>query len=430
MKLFRVIAFVVTMICSSFAQLAVEHDASPSLQFRHVYARRLSSWFVDYLSYKGQHALRIPVHHYHGACNGYLYLSADGIAYSPSFTPKQNDGFDYSRSDLKEAKPRFAGVDLYFSLNKREGFAFISEPESGSNAFRQEEREQLLMLVSLALRDYAAAELQFLRVLAGAQSKFSPQTDAKSTAPQASSIVVLPPPNSERDAPIDVSGAQAQVSGVAAGATGVREVKVNGQPATLTQLSPQISLFQSAGLVLRPGVNDVAIAATFVNGSSKQMQARLNRQEIAIDGASDGAPLEVTSPTVRVAGKITGIRGVEDVQLAGVHARIQHAPDGTVLFDTDEIDIAPGRQDLQGMVQAAGGEQSFVVPIERVKGLQSLSFNRVEEALRKHIMPLAGLRQLVQQRGVNFQLDDEAEARLRSLGADSNLILAIYKNHR
>src|SRR6185312_7559692 len=140
MKVFRAIAFVLAVAGTSLAQVAVEHESSPSLQFRHIYSRRLSSWFVDYVVYRGERALRIPVHHYHGA-------------YNPIFTPKENDGFDYSRSDLKDAKLRFAGVDLYFLSGKRDSFAFISEPESGSDAFRQDHRDQLLTLMNLAFHD-------------------------------------------------------------------------------------------------------------------------------------------------------------------------------------------------------------------------------------------------------------------------------------
>jgi len=429
MKVFRAIAFVLAVAGTSLAQVAVEHESSPSLQFRHIYSRRLSSWFVDYVVYRGERALRIPVHHYHAACNGYLYLTAERIAYNPIFTPKENDGFDYSRSDLKDAKLRFAGVDLYFLSGKRDSFAFISEPESGSDAFRQDHRDQLLTLMNLAFHDFAAAERQFLGVLAGSQSKFSPQADAGSTTAQPPSLRVLPPPNAEKDAPIDVSEAQAQIHGVAADSAGVREVKVDGQPVVLTKLTPQIALFQASGLALRPGVNDVRIAATFANGSAKQIQTRFNRQEIAIDGTENGA-LVVISPTIAIKGTITGMRGVEDVQVAGVHAVILHASEDTVHFDAEGIDVAPGSQVLPGIVQAAEGAQPFLVRVERVKGIQPLSYNRIEEALRKGIFPRAGLRKWIEQHGVNFQLDTERENKLRSLGADDNLILEIYKNRR
>jgi hypothetical protein len=429
MKVFRAIAFVLAAIGTSLPQVAVEHETSPSLQFRHIYSQRLSSWFVDYVVYRGERALRIPVHHYHAACNGYLYLTAERIAYNPSFTPKENDGFDYSRSDLKNAKLRFAGVDLYFLSGKRDSFAFISEPESGSDAFRPDERQQLLTLINLGFHDFAAAERQFLGVLAGSQSKFLPQADAGSRTAQAPSVRVLPPPNAEKDAPIDVSGAQAQIYGVAADDAGIREIKVAGQPAVLTKLTPQISLFQASGLALRPGVNDVPIAATFANGSTKEIQARLNRQEIAIDGTENG-PLVVISPITAIKGTITGIRGVEDVQVAGVHARILHASSDTVHFDAEGIDVAPGSQELPGVVQAVNGAQQFLVPVNRVKGIPPLSYSRIEDALRNGIFPRAGLRKWIEQRGVNFKLDTESENKLRSLGADDNLILAIYKNRR
>ena len=73
---------------------------------------------------------------------------------------------------------------------------------------------------------------------------------------------------------------------------------------------------------------------------------------------------------------------------------------------------------------------TFVVLVDRVRGPQPFSLSRVEAALRSHFVAPARLLELIQLRGVDFQLDEEEESTLRSLGADDSLILAIVRNQR
>jgi TPR repeat protein len=58
-----------------------------------------------------------------------------------------------------------------------------------------------------------------------------------------------------------------------------------------------------------------------------------------------------------------------------------------------------------------------------------LALSEIEEALTGSISPKR-VATLVQQLGVSFDLNDEVEKRLRGLGADDKLLIAIAKNHR
>jgi len=58
-----------------------------------------------------------------------------------------------------------------------------------------------------------------------------------------------------------------------------------------------------------------------------------------------------------------------------------------------------------------------------------LAIDEIEELLKGSVSP-PRVTTLVQQYGVNFELSDEAEKRLRGLGADDKLLIAIAKNRR
>ena len=76
------------------------------------------------------------------------------------------------------------------------------------------------------------------------------------------------------------------------------------------------------------------------------------------------------------------------------------------------IDLTGGPKTLEAKLQAAGPKP--------------LALAEIEEAL-KNGLPNARVTQLVKQYGVDFALTDEVEQRLRAVGADSDLLLAITK---
>ncbi len=77
---------------------------------------------------------------------------------------------------------------------------------------------------------------------------------------------------------------------------------------------------------------------------------------------------------------------------------------------------------------AAGDNQAVEAKLEP-SGPKPLELRDVEEALQGGVSPRR-VTELVKQFGVDFALTDEAEQRLRFLGADSDLLLAISRNKK
>ena len=86
------------------------------------------------------------------------------------------------------------------------------------------------------------------------------------------------------------------------------------------------------------------------------------------------------------------------------------------------------KQWTQPITLAAGDNRLVEVRLEPA-GPKPLELNEVEEALKNGISPKR-LAEMVKQFGVDFVLTDELEQRLRSLGADSDLLLAITKTRK
>ena len=85
-----------------------------------------------------------------------------------------------------------------------------------------------------------------------------------------------------------------------------------------------------------------------------------------------------------------------------------------------------GFKELTQTVELAAGETKQVEAKLQPAGFKPLGLAEVEDAL-KNGLPNARVTQLVKQFGVDFAVTDEVEQRLRSAGADSDLLLVIAK---
>src|SRR6266550_5911756 len=141
------------------AQVPTAHDGELALGFAHNRAGQISTWFVDYVEHAGEPAFRIPVHHFHAECNGYLYIGKTKLAYIPAFTPGQTDAFQIAHSDLKSVSPRYSGFSLTVG-DKAQQFAFLSEPTRRAVS-AQDSREQLMLFVNLVITDFDLAQIEF-----------------------------------------------------------------------------------------------------------------------------------------------------------------------------------------------------------------------------------------------------------------------------
>jgi PEGA domain-containing protein len=95
---------------------------------------------------------------------------------------------------------------------------------------------------------------------------------------------------------------------------------------------------------------------------------------------------------------------------------------------TVRVDL-PGYKELsQPVTISAGQNNDFKAALQR-KGPDPLSEAEIEDGLKQGVTPVR-MTALVQEIGVGFTMNDDIEKKLRALGADSDLILAIMKNKR
>ena len=85
---------------------------------------------------------------------------------------------------------------------------------------------------------------------------------------------------------------------------------------------------------------------------------------------------------------------------------------------------APGTNDAEPSVAEPQPQPEPGPQIDR-----RLAIDEIEELLKGSVSP-PRVTALVHQYGVNFELSDDAEKKLRGLGADDKLLIAIVKNHR
>ncbi len=95
---------------------------------------------------------------------------------------------------------------------------------------------------------------------------------------------------------------------------------------------------------------------------------------------------------------------------------------------TVRVDL-PGYKELsQPVTITAGQTNDFKAALQR-KGPDPLSEPEIEDGLKQGVTPVR-MTALVQEIGVGFAMNDDIEKKLRALGADSDLILAIMKNKK
>ena len=154
-------------------------------------------------------------------------------------------------------------------------------------------------------------------------------------------------------------------------------------------------------------------------------------------GAEGGKVVEAAGPSLRVRGTASHPSGIASVFVNGQRAPIRSLSDQSIEFDLGDLPVSYGSTAF--VVRAAAVDHSELLLTFKVNrpqplapkpqptsGPQPLTLQEVEEALQNGISK-AKVTALVNQFGVNFEVTDEVEQRLRRAGADSNLLLAIVK---
>jgi hypothetical protein len=394
------------------AQVPTVHEGELALGFAKNRVGQTSTWYVDYVEHAGEPAFRILAHHFHAECNGYLYIGKTKIAYTPAFTPGQKDAFQVARSDLKGASPRYSGFSFTMGA-KAQQFAFLSEPGHRA-ASAQDSREQLMLFVSLMMSDFDLAQTEFGRIVAGWQQAFSP-AGAANQPPGVAGIKVFSPRGAAEGKLVDSTRDSLAVIGVVAQPTPVRGVLMNGQPIPTRQISMNIVEFQSGPVLLQGAPTAVNLVGICDSGQS-QLVFSVRKPTITF-----ATPLRTPDATANVKGKLTGYGEIERVELDGKAATLTRNPDNSVGFETPGIPVELGNNTLQGtIVGVDGARHSFSVVVERRPRL-SLDF------VRRAIQTLSRTRllELLDEYGVDFQLDEGTTKQLRAAGADQRVLEAI-----
>ncbi len=89
----------------------------------------------------------------------------------------------------------------------------------------------------------------------------------------------------------------------------------------------------------------------------------------------------------------------------------------------------PGYKVFEQKLDVAGGQTAELRATLQRNGPDPFKEEEIEDGLQKGVTP-ARMKELVEQIGVGFAMNDDIEKRLRALGADDSLILAIMKNKK
>jgi len=395
------------------AQVPTAHDGELALGFAHNRVGQTTTWFVDYVEHAGEPAFRISVHHFHAECAGYLYIGKTKIAYTPAVTPGQKDGFQVARSDLNGSSSRYSGFRFIVGA-KTQQFAFLSEPVKRA-APVQDGRAQLMLFVSLMMSDFDLAQTEFGRIVAGWQPAFSP-AGAPKQAPGVAGIRVFSPRGAAEGTLVDSTRDSLQVMGVVAQPTPVRGVLMNGQPILTRPITANILEFQSAPVQLQSASIAINLLSICDSGQS-QLMFTVRKPTITYANT----PLRTPDATADVKGTLTGYGEIERVELDGKAATLTRNPDNSVGFETAGIPVDLGKNTVPGtIVSADGARHSFSVVIERRPRL-SLDF------VRRAVPTLSRTRllELLDEYGVDFELDEGTTKQLKAAGADQTLLEAI-----
>jgi len=364
--------------------------------------------------------------HHVGWCFGYLYISHEGVRYEV-VSPESDKAhaLTLQRSDILSAGewrgPFGAGPRNWFSFKVSKGGQLSFKHIRVQNL----EMGQLARDEGLPYADLVEGYDRFDAVLAQVRER---EVRLHPPPPKPPVISLTEPAGADTGKNVEALGPALRVRGVAAQASGLSAVAVNGLPASLRVLTSQTVEFEVASLPLNPGTNSVLVLATASDQTQAQLSFQVTRPEVRIlEPAS--TRFETSDATVKVRGQAIGFHGVEKAEVAGTAATLVQRDDGSVEFIAAAVPVALGANALAGSVTGANGaREQFRVDVKRVEppGPPPLTLAEVENALQNGLSK-DKVASLVTKFGVDFTLTDENESRLRAAGADSDLLLVIAK---
>ena len=421
--------------CSPVLQAQVKSGAPPTTQDQERAARGQSlldknKGGPDLISGpNGEPILRYPVAHQHAAtgCLGWLYISRETMRFEVLGPPQDlGHAFELRRADLATAKQwRFWG-----RLFPEAEFKFR---DGGTYHFFHVRKG---ILESLNTKFTFGDVLPFQDLIDGAQNfddvvaVLKAHEPAPAPAAPPPTISMLDPAGAEEGRTVPAYDSTLRVRGIASQASGIASVSVNGQSAFFKPLAPQTVEFDLRDLPLGSGTSAVVVVATATDKSVGQMTFKVTRPEVRV--LEPGTGSEVEGSAIRVRGLAMGFRDVDRVEVAGQLATLRRRDDGSVEFEAASVPLTVGPNHLPGHVVASSGQRlSFSLDVTRKPppGPPPLTLEEVDTALRNEL-PKARIAALAGQYGVDFEITDDVDKRLRALGADSGLLLDLVKAYK
>jgi len=310
-----------------------------------------------------------------GGCRGWLYVSAAKVSWEPlEFCSKER--FEVNHSDVGPTRRSGYMEGVYVQLaGKTREYAPLDDPDG----------KHYLLSVGMAdllersLRDFTAAEQEFKRLTVSLRSQ----------------LRITSRPGS----------AQVYVGGALKGTTSADQGAF-----TLEDLPPGSHSLR----LTATGYKDWAQTVMLTTGKVTDVEAKLTAE-------TSGLNIETQPPAAQVY--------VDDVFKGLTSAEGRLVVEG----------LSPGthrvRMNLIGYTESARtvelkpGETSTIEAKLEPAGPKALALVEIEEALTNGLSPKR-ITTLVNQFGVDFALTKELEQRLRSKGADSDLLVAIATNKK
>lgn len=408
-------------LVSGLALLAVLLATAPSA--------RAQLWLThgEAAEYQGEPAVRFQLYHVHGMfwCVGYLYLTPTKVAYEVlgpgSFS---QDSFVQERSQVQITFPGTMAV-------KGRGGLFSSTSGQGVRLQILRGRKYDFFVVrdigsegSAQFDGVSAWPLQdtwkdFDQALERARTRWNPNAPAP--------VVQTPPaPEPPKTATLQIEaqpgGAEFYIDDEFKGSTsGEGKIKVSG-------LSPGEHRLRLS----RKDYQEWTKTLTLEPGENRTIEAHLEEAkpvELVVLEPAAGAAVEAA--TVKVRGTATHPSGIDRVEVGGRAARLESRSPQAMEFVLDDLALTTGDNDIEIVAKsAAGPEARTTLKLKRVEPPSGvLSLADVLKLLEAGVSPVR-VEAIVKERGVNFALTDETEAKLKEAGATPELVLAIAKAKR
>ena len=227
--------------------------------------------------------------------------------------------------------------------------------------------------------------------------------------------------SSPRDT-IIVTGTEIDVSGKARDNVGVVLVKINDKEAKISE-----GAFRLSGIPLAPGENFLSIIAEDKAGNRSETTTLtvIRKRDTTPPAITITRPIEgseVRAKRVAVSGRVTDNSQVASVTVNGRPARVTKGK-----FTLDRFPLRLGDNSIIVKAKDANGNEAirkvivtrFVGP-----GRNPLSLEDIENLLKNFVEPKR-MATLIEDRGIKFEVTEDAKSRLVGAGADNKVIKSL-----